>query len=207
MPSDTPTESRKPVDLKLIAGLGNPGPQYLKTRHNAGFWFVDQLAAQYQTSFRPEPKYKGETAKINIAGQPIILLKPLTFMNKSGESVAPLVNFYKFPLSSVLIVYDELDLPPGVARFKRGGGPGGHNGLRSLIRWLGSNEFARLRLGIGHPGQASEVVHYVLRSAPPDEQALLQEAINASLHEIPKVAAGDWEKAMTALHSRKPEPD
>ena len=191
--------------VQLIVGLGNPGPQYLKTRHNAGFWLLDRLAAQYQISFRVDAKYKSELAKVTLERHPIWLLKPLSFMNKSGAAVAALANFYKIPQHAILIAHDELDLPPGTVRLKRGGGHGGHNGLRDVVQMLGGSDFARIRLGIGHPGAASEVVHYVLRSAPPNEQNLLLDAIDAVIKELPHIVTGGWEKAMMALHSRKPD--
>jgi len=188
--------------VKLIVGLGNPGPQYLRTRHNAGFCLLDRIAQHYQSAFRPDPKYKGELVKVSIDACPVWLLKPMTFMNKSGESIAALANFYKIPQSAILIAHDELDLPPGTVRLKRGGGHGGHNGLRDAVRMLGSSDFARLRLGIGHPGHATDVVGYVLRSAPAAEQQLLEDAIDAVLPELPRIIRGEWEKAMTVLHSR-----
>ena len=190
--------------IRLIAGLGNPGQQYARTRHNAGFWLLDRIAESYRVAFRAEAKYKGELAKTVIAEHEVWLLKPMTFMNRSGESIAPLAKFYKIPPQSILVAHDELDLPAGAVRLKRGGGHGGHNGLRHTIRWLGGGDFARLRLGIGHPGFAPEVVSYVLRSAPAGEQRLLEEAIDAVLAELPRIVAGDWEKVMTTLHSRKP---
>ena len=192
------------VPLQLIVGLGNPGPQYAQTRHNAGFWLVDRLARDYAGQLRADSKFRGELGKITVDARPLWLLKPLTFMNRSGQAVAPLVNFYKIPLPAVLIVHDELDLPPGTLRLKRGGGHGGHNGLRDAIRWLGGSDFMRLRIGIGHPGVKTEVVNYALRRAPPEEQRLLNEAVDDAAAEFPRIAAGELDKAMTVLHSRKP---
>jgi PTH1 family peptidyl-tRNA hydrolase len=191
--------------VQLIVGLGNPGSQYLKTRHNAGFWLLNQIAEQFGGAFRAEAKYKGDLAKVTIDNHSVWLLKPMTFMNKSGESIAPLAHFYKIPPSAILIAHDELDLLPGTVRLKRGGGHGGHNGLRDAVRTLGNSDFPRVRLGIGHPGHAAAVVGYVLRAAPADEQQSLMDGINAVLAELPRIISGDsdaWAKAMTALHSR-----
>ena len=185
-------------------GLGNPGPQYQDTRHNAGFWLVDRLARHYAGFFRNEPKYKGEACRISIGGQSVWLLKPLTFMNRSGESVASLARFYKFPLPAILLIHDELDLPIGTVRLKRGGGPGGHNGLRDTIRQLGGNDFIRLRIGIGHPGDSREGAQYVLRRAPVTEQRVLDEAISEAERLMPQIVSGQLQQAMHKLHSRKP---
>ncbi|HNK33185.1 MAG TPA: aminoacyl-tRNA hydrolase, partial [Plasticicumulans sp.] len=160
--------------LKLIAGLGNPGPAYERTRHNAGFWFVDELARSHGGSFRHDPKLNADTCQITVEGRALWLMKPMGFMNRSGQPLARLANFYKIARPSILVVHDELDLPPGVARLKRGGGHGGHNGLRDIIAQCGGNDFLRLRLGIGHPGTAAEVVDYVLRKAPSSEQQLIE---------------------------------
>lgn len=192
--------------LRLVVGLGNPGPQYADTRHNAGFWLVDELARQHGGHFRPEAKYHGETCRIALAGQDLWLLKPMTFMNRSGLAVAALARFHRIPLPAMLVVHDDLDLPPGVVRLKRAGGHGGHNGLRDLIAQLGGNDFLRLRLGIGHPGDSREVLDYVLRRAPQAERTLLEQAIADALRELPRLVAGQWERAVHALHSRRVEP-
>ncbi len=192
--------------LKLIAGLGNPGPQYEHTRHNAGFWLVDLLARKYGDMFRSESRFKGDTCRISIEGQSVWLLKPMNFMNRSGEAIAKLAHFYKLPIESILVAHDELDLPPGIVRLKKGGGHGGHNGLRDSIRHLGRNDFLRVRIGIGHPGSSAEVTNYVLRRAPQQEQTLIEEALTATMHEFPRIVTGDIAKAMNALHSRKPTP-
>ncbi|HRX69601.1 MAG: aminoacyl-tRNA hydrolase [Candidatus Competibacteraceae bacterium] len=191
--------------LRLVVGLGNPGPEYAQTRHNAGFWLVDALASQQSGFFRPEGRYHGETCRIALAGQELWLLKPMTYMNRSGQAVAALTRFHKIPLSAILVVHDDLDLPPGTVRLKRGGGHGGHNGLRDLIAHLGGNDFARLRLGIGHPGDSREVLDHVLRRAPRSEQELIEQAIADALRELPRMLAGQWERATHALHSRKIE--
>ncbi len=188
--------------LRLSVGLGNPGPDYAQTRHNAGFWLVDELARQHGGSFRLESRFHGETGRITLNGQELWLLKPMTFMNRSGQAVAALARFHKITLPEILIVHDDLDLPPGVVRLKRAGGHGGHNGLRDLIAHLGGNDFPRLRLGIGHPGHSREVLDHVLRRAPQVERALLEQAIADALRELPRLIAGQWNPAMQALHSR-----
>lgn len=193
------------ASLRLVVGLGNPGPQYAETRHNAGFWLVDELARQHGGHFRPEAKYHGETCRIALAGQDLWLLKPMTYMNRSGLAVAALARFHRIPLPAILVVHDDLDLPPGVVRLKQAGGHGGHNGLRDLIAHLGGNDFLRLRLGIGHPGDSREVLDYVLRRAPQAERTLLEPAIADALRELPRLVAGQWERAVHALHSRRVE--
>ena len=194
------------VPPRLVVGLGNPGPEYAQTRHNAGFWLVDELARQHGGRFRPESKFHGETCRIALAGQDLWLLKPMTFMNRSGHSVAALARFHRIALPEILVAHDDLDLPPGVVRLKRSGGHGGHNGLRDLIAQLGGHDFPRLRLGIGHPGDSREVLDHVLRRAPRPEQALVEQAILDTLRELPRLLAGQWERAMQALHSRRVDP-
>lgn len=188
--------------IRLVVGLGNPGPAYERTRHNAGFWFVDALAQRHAGRFRVDPKLNAETCQISVDEQPIWLLKPLAFMNRSGHAVARLAGFYKFPLPTILVAHDELDLPPGVVRLKRAGGHGGHNGLRDVIAQCGGNDFLRLRLGIGHPGTAAEVVDFVLRKAPASEQALIEQALDDAVRAFPAVARGELDKVMNTLHSR-----
>ncbi|HNE00394.1 aminoacyl-tRNA hydrolase [Plasticicumulans sp.] len=190
--------------LKLIAGLGNPGPAYERTRHNAGFWFVDELARSHGGSFRHDPKLNADTCQITVEGRALWLMKPMGFMNRSGQPLARLANFYKIARPSILVVHDELDLPPGVARLKRGGGHGGHNGLRDIISQCGGNDFLRLRLGIGHPGTAAEVVDYVLRKAPSSEQQLIERALDDALRVLPLVVRDEFERAMQTLHTRAP---
>jgi len=189
--------------LRLIVGLGNPGPQYEHTRHNAGCWLVDALARHHDGSFRMESKFSGEVCQISVAGHLLWLLKPLTFMNRSGQSVGRLADFYKIPLPAILVVHDDLDLPPGTVRLKRAGGHGGHNGLRDIISHLGGNDFLRLRLGIGHPGISKDVIDYVLCRAPRNEQQLIERAVEDALRELPRLLDGQLEKAMHALHSRQ----
>ncbi len=189
--------------LKLVVGLGNPGPQYQHTRHNMGFWVVDELLRRYGEVWREEAKFTGQAARIQGDNQSLWLLKPMAFMNRSGQSIARLAGFYKIPRSNILIVHDDLDLPPGTVRLKRAGGHGGHNGLRDSILHLGGSDFLRLRLGIGHPGPGRDVVDYVLRRAPRDEQELIDQAMDDALREFPRILAGQLEKVMHALHSRK----
>jgi PTH1 family peptidyl-tRNA hydrolase len=189
------------LPLRIIVGLGNPGPEHLVTRHNAGFWFVDLLARRHGGEFRDYRKFSGETAKINIEGQEIVLLKPTTYMNRSGLSIRQLSDFYKFSPDDILIAHDELDLPVGSVRLKQGGGHGGHNGLRDAIAHIGET-FWRLRLGIGHPGNKAEVIDYVLTRAPRAEEDLIMEAVGTAVDCIPLLLEQGAERAMTRLHSR-----
>lgn len=188
--------------VELIVGLGNPGPQYEQTRHNAGFWLVDALARSKGVVLRHETKYHGEVGRAEFFGQPVWLLKPLGFMNRSGQSVAALANFYKIPPESILVVHDELDLAPGVLRLKQGGGHGGHNGLRDIGTQLGTQTYLRARVGIGHPGHSSEVSNYVLGKPPLSERELIEDALTAMQHQLGLIIKGDWQKAMNHLHSR-----
>ena len=190
--------------IQLIVGLGNPGAQYANTRHNAGAEFVEQLAAQQLTPLQPEKKYHGLYAKTLIDGQAVHLLIPTTFMNLSGQAVASLANFFKIPPEAILVAHDELDMPPGVARFKKGGGHGGHNGLRDIISKLGNNKnFYRLRLGIGHPGHASQVSGFVLKKAPVSERDKTIAATDEAIYHLSQAISGDWAKAMNQLHTFK----
>lgn len=188
--------------LAIIAGLGNPGPEHRFTRHNAGFWFVDALAHALGAQFRSHARYHGEICRVPLDDREVALLKPQTYMNRSGSSVRALLDYLKVPAGELLVVHDELDLPPGTARLKLGGGHGGHNGLRDTITHCGP-DFWRLRLGIGHPGDKSQVIDYVLqRAVPADEQALLH-AIDSALQALPVFVRDGSEKAMHALHSVK----
>lgn len=191
-------------NIKLIVGLGNPGAEYERTRHNAGFDFVEELARQHNQPLKAESKFFGHTARINVNGSDIRLLNPSTFMNRSGQSVGAIANFYKIEPEEILVAHDELDLDPGVARLKHGGGHGGHNGLRDIIASLGNNKnFSRLRLGVGHPGNAKQVVGYVLKKAPQSEQTLIDDAIYESTRVLGDVAKGEWNSAMKELHTKK----
>ncbi len=187
--------------VKLIVGLGNPGKQYEQTRHNAGFWFVEEVARQTGCQFRPETKFLGEVARVQSAGLDYWLLKPATFMNRSGQSIQALANFYKIAVDEILVVHDELDLEPGVARLKKGGGHGGHNGLRDTIAALSSKDFQRLRLGIGHPGDRNMVVDYVLKSPSKPHFNQIEEAIYQASKVLPQVISGDVATAMQELHT------
>jgi PTH1 family peptidyl-tRNA hydrolase len=189
-------------DIKLIVGLGNPGPKYSETRHNAGFWFVEDLANQYRSRFLPEKKFHGEVARINLEGKDIWLLKPETFMNRSGLSVVSLAAFYKIAAENILVAHDEIDLKAGTVRLKSGGGHGGHNGLRDIISHLGTKDFQRLRIGVDHPGSKDMVVDYVLKRPDSKERQAIEDSINDALRVMPKVAAGEWEKAMHQLHTK-----
>lgn len=190
--------------IQLIVGLGNPGPEYDQTRHNAGALFVERLADQQRTSLSLDKKYFGLTGKFSHQGRDVRLLIPTTYMNRSGQAVAALANFFRIEPDAILVAHDELDLAPGVARLKKGGGHGGHNGLRDIIAQLGNrNDFHRLRLGIGHPGHASLVSGFVLGRAPRSEQELLDTSIDFALAVLPQMLAGDWTKAMHQLHSQK----
>lgn len=188
--------------IRLIVGLGNPGGAYRGTRHNAGADFVSALARRHGASLADESKFFGETGRASVAGHDLRLLVPTTWMNRSGKAVAALASFYKIPPADILIAHDELDIPAGCARFKRGGGHGGHNGLRDIIPALGNDsDFYRLRIGIGHPGSAAAVSGYVLGRAPAAEAARTEAAIDAALDALPLLLAGDLVKAQTQLHS------
>jgi len=190
--------------IQLIVGLGNPGTQYEQTRHNAGFWFVEAIARRHDGSFKSENKFHGEACKVRVEGVEIWLLKPMTFMNKSGQAIAALARFYKISPEEILVAHDELDLPPGDIRLKTGGGHGGHNGLRDTISQLGgSRDFQRLRIGIGHPGHSSQVTGYVLGKAPSNEQIEMENAIDRALEVLPLAINGELQKAMNQLHSKR----
>ena len=188
--------------IKLVAGLGNPGPRYQATRHNAGFWLLDELAQRQGGVFRADAKCNGEICRVDLAGHSLWLLKPMTFMNRSGQAIARLAGFYKINRPEILIVHDELDLAPGVVRLKRAGGHGGHNGLRDSVLHLGGSDFLRLRLGIGRPDTGKDAVDYVLHRPSQGEQRLIEQAVDEALREFPLIITGQLEKAMHALHSR-----
>lgn len=188
--------------LKLIVGLGNPGRDYEGTRHNAGFWFVDALADAAGATLRNESKFHGEAAKIRLHGEDLWLLKPMTFMNRSGQAVSALARFYKIEPEQILVVHDELDLPPGGAKLKRGGGHAGHNGLRDIISAIGSKDFLRLRLGIGHPGSAKQVSNYVLSKPGKDDRISIDHAIAEAERILPELIDDQLQKAMNLLHSK-----
>jgi PTH1 family peptidyl-tRNA hydrolase len=186
--------------VKLIVGLGNPGDQYRGTRHNAGADFVEALARAHGASLQAESKFFGIAGRLQSAGMDLRLLIPTTYMNRSGQAVAALANFYKIDTANILVAHDELDFEAGIARFKEGGGHGGHNGLRDTSKAMGEN-YLRLRIGIGHPGHASEVTNYVLKQPSRSDRELIDRSIDDSIHALPLLVAGDWAKATHQLHS------
>jgi len=189
--------------VELIVGLGNPGKEYANTRHNAGFWFVDALARQLKASFSHEKKFHGDVARCQWQGRDLWLLKPMTYMNLSGQALLALTQFYKIPLESVLVVHDDLDLPTGVGRLKAGGGHGGHNGLRDIIARFSDNNFARLRIGIGHPGDKASVTDHVLNKISGEDEQAIRHVIDTGLTVMPLVIEGELQKAMNQLHTDK----
>lgn len=186
--------------MQVIFGLGNPGDKYQLTRHNAGFWYVDALAKKHNCLFKTEKKFKAEVAVWNHMGQKIWLVKPQTFMNCSGQSVVPFMNFYRIPVDEMLVAYDELDIPAGTAKLKKSGGHGGHNGLRDIIPALGMN-FKRLRLGIGHPGDKSKVTPWVLGRPSIEDSIEIDRCIDQCIDVTDDIIKGDWDKAMKTLHT------
>lgn len=193
-----------PTTIKLLVGLANPGPEYAQTRHNAGQWYLNQLVAQENIQLKAEAKFYGLTGRIHFAGNDLRLLVPTTFMNLSGKAVAAMANFYRIKPEEILVAHDELDLPPGVAKFKLGGGHGGHNGLKDIISKLGNNKnFYRLRIGIGHPGDRNRVSGYVLGKAPKSEQSLIDQSIDEAARCTHILGQNGLEKAMNRLHSFK----
>lgn len=190
--------------IKLFVGLGNPGPEYEATRHNAGFWWIDALARERKLTLVPERSYHGLVARMQVGGQPVWLLEPQTFMNLSGKSVAALARFFKIEPHEILVVHDELDVVPGQAKLKRGGSHAGHNGLRDIHAQLGTDDYWRLRLGIGHPGVKSEVVGWVLKKPLKEQREAIEDAIARTLHAFPALVAGEMDKATLLIHTSKP---
>ena len=190
--------------IKLFVGLGNPGPEYEDTRHNAGFWWIDALARELKVNLVPERSYWGLMARTSIHGQSIWLLEPQTFMTLSGKSVGTLARFFKIQPEEILVVHDELDFEPGVVKLKLGGSHGGHNGLRDIHAQLGSPDYWRLRIGIGHPGEKSEVANWVLKKPAPDQRTLIEDSIAHSLKAHAAMLAGDMDKATWLVHTTKP---
>jgi len=184
----------------LIAGLGNPGPEYVQTRHNAGFWFADAVADRFKGAWKVDSKFFGETARVRIEGVDVLLLKPTTFMNRSGQSVQAMTSFYKISPDALLVAHDELDMPAGQMRFKLGGGHGGHNGLRDIHKPLGDG-YRRLRVGIGHPGDKNLVLNYVLARPSKADEQLIRSGIDHAVNALPVWLAQTWEKAMNQLHT------
>jgi PTH1 family peptidyl-tRNA hydrolase len=193
------------MTIRLLVGLGNPGTEYEATRHNAGFWWIDAVAARLRVSLQPERAYHGLVARLNRPGhEPLWLVKPMTFMNLSGKSVASLARFFKVAPREMLVVHDELDLQPGQAKIKLGGSAAGHNGLKDIHAQLGSLDFWRLRLGIGHPGVKAEIVNYVLKKPSPEHRKAIDEAIERSLESLDLMLAGEMDRAMMKVHADKP---
>ena len=190
-------------NISLIIGLGNPGKEYAQTRHNAGFWFVEQLADRYGITLKADPKFHGYSGRGQIEGHDTRLLLPTTFMNRSGQSVVPFAKFYQISTEAILIAHDELDMNPGVIRLKSGGGHGGHNGLRDIVPHIGPN-FHRLRIGIGHPGSKEQVSGHVLGKAPSSEQALMDAAIEYALSKTKMLVQGQVSQAMNQINAYKP---
>ena len=189
------------LSLKLIVGIGNPGEQYARTRHNAGVWFVHRFAELQGATFKLEKKFHGHIATTFYAGHEIRLLVPTTYMNESGKAVGAIANFYKISPEEILVAHDELDLPTGNIRYKQGGGLAGHNGLRSITQCLaGQQSFNRLRIGVGHPGNKASVTGHVLGKVSRQDERQINECIDEALHELPLAVEGDWHRAMTALN-------
>jgi PTH1 family peptidyl-tRNA hydrolase len=192
--------------IRLLVGLGNPGPEYEATRHNAGFWWIDDVARKLGVHLAPERSYFGLAARVNRPDGPVWLLEPMTFMNLSGKSVAALARFFKIAPQEILVVHDELDLLPGQMKLKLGGSHAGHNGLKDIHAQLGSPDYWRLRLGIGHPGVKAEVVNYVLRKPSPEHREAIEKSIEQSMGALDLLLAGDMERAMMKIHAKPPRP-
>ena len=192
--------------IRLLAGLGNPGPEYSDTRHNAGFWWIDAIASKLGATLAPERSYFGLVGRVSVPGGSLLLLKPMTFMNLSGKSVAALARFFKIAPDEILVAHDELDLLPGQVKMKLGGGHAGHNGLKDIHAQLGTPDYWRLRLGIGHPGVKDEVIDYVLRKPALEHREAIFKSIEQTLPALDLLLAGDMERAMTAIHAKPPRP-
>ena len=192
--------------IRLLVGLGNPGPEYETTRHNAGFWFIDAVARELRVNLAPDRSYFGLVARMSRPDGPIWLLEPMTFMNLSGKSVAALARFFKLAPGEIMVAHDELDLLPGQVKMKLGGSHAGHNGLKDIQAQLGSADFWRLRLGIGHPGERAEVVNYVLRRPPADDREAIDKCIGQSIAALPLLLDGEMERALMKVHAKPPRP-
>lgn len=189
------------ADIRMIVGLGNPEADYVDTRHNAGFWMIDLLAQEHALSFRFDKRRNADECKFRPQGKDVFLLKPQTFMNRSGQAVAAVARYYKIKPQQILVIHDELDLPPGTNRIKQSGGHGGHNGLRDIVNHLGSRDFFRIRVGIGHPGDSSQVINYVLHKPSSADLNAIEAANRNTLAVLPLVFEGRIDKAMQALHT------
>jgi len=197
--------SHKEKPIRLLVGLGNPEDKYLATRHNVGFWYIDRLAEKHGITLKPEARFHSLLGKGLIDGHSVWLQKPLTYMNHSGRAVAALVNYYKIAVDEILVAHDDLDLPAGTVKLKKGGGHGGHNGLRDIIACLGSRDFVRLRIGIGHPGHKSQVLNWVLSKPASDDRIAIEQAIERAVEVTPLLVQGKLSQATTHLHSNNPE--
>ncbi len=189
-------------NIRIIAGLGNPEDRYERTLHNAGFWFVDALARKYGGRFRYEKKFDADYCRINLHGEDVWLVRPQSYMNNSGQPIRGLLDYYRLRVSELLVAHDEIDLPPGTVRLKEGGGHGGHNGLRDIVRHCGA-EFLRLRLGVGHPGEKDEVTNYVLKRGSSDVEAAVERNIDDAIAVMPELVDGDISAAMKKLHTKE----
>ena len=189
--------------IKLFVGLGNPGAEYEATRHNAGFWWLDAVARELKVNLVPEKSYWGLAGRTQVNGQTVWLLAPQTFMNLSGKSVGALAKFFKLKPEEILVAHDELDIEPGQVKLKKGGSHAGHNGLRDIHAQMGP-DYWRLRIGVGHPGEKSEVVNWVLKKPSPDHRQAIEDSITRSVKALPQLLAGDMEKAMVQIHTSKP---
>lgn len=189
-----------PLAFKLIVGLGNPTPKYEHTRHNAGFWFADEIAQRYKLNFSADSRSQGMLARLDWEGESVYLLKPMQYMNRSGESVLALANFFKIEAARIIVAHDELDFPPGALKLKVGGGHGGHNGLRDIMARLGNSSFARMRVGIGHPGNRDEVVNYVLSNPSRHDEGLIHDAVARAADYFPQILVGKLDGVMNSLH-------
>ncbi len=194
------------MSLRIIAGLGNPGDKYEKTLHNAGFWFVDALARKYGGSFRYEKKFDADYCRINLHGDDVWLMKPQSYMNESGSPVRGMLDYYRLRPTGLLVAHDEIDLPPGTVRLKKGGGHGGHNGLRDIIRHCGA-DFMRLRLGVGHPGHKDKVTGYVLKRGSSDVQAEIERSVDEAVDVMPTLLDDGLNAAMKKLHTQDKDKD
>jgi PTH1 family peptidyl-tRNA hydrolase len=189
--------------ISIIAGLGNPGDKYRDTRHNAGFWFIDRLADAHRASWKYEKRFDADVAKTSIAGEELWFIKPMAFMNLSGGPIRGLADYYRLDLRALLVVHDELDLPPGTVRLKKGGGHGGHNGLRDIINHCGA-DFYRLRIGIGHPGTRDQVLGYVLRPPSADDESTIRDAIERTIGEVPDLIRRGPDVVMNSINRKRP---
>ena len=190
-----------PKPIRIIAGLGNPEDRYERTLHNAGFWFVDALARKYGGSFRYEKKFDADSCRVKMHGEDVWLVKPQSYMNNSGQPIRGLLDYYRLSVAELLVAHDEIDLPPGTVRLKEGGGHGGHNGLRDIVRHCGA-DFLRLRLGVGHPGDKDEVTNYVLKRGSSDVEAAIERNIDDAMAVMPELVDGNINAAMKKLHTK-----